>query len=418
MTPAFSARRRADEFEALLSRGPEARLTDREAERFAALLEVVADLRAVPGPEPRAKFVSDLRSRLMAEADTVLVRQPAAPERLAMPTTTRPRQRRLGAVLGGVAMVGAAATMAVASQSSLPGESLYGVKRGIESAQVRLADDDAARGRTLLAQAGTRLDELEELAADGGREQLVPETLDAFTQQSSEGARSLLTAYDASGTTADAQHVRDFTSSSLDRLDALESAIPESARDQLVAAGQMLADLDQEAGAACLSCTGGVAETPPFLLTSAPATDLLAGLDADQLQLETAPLSGQDLTGVTVPPALLPSAGSPTAQPTGQPTAAPTTPGTPGTPLPSVPTASPTKPGGGTITEVTEGVTETVTGTTSTITQGVDGLTGGAVGGLTGSVDDATGGLISEVTGTVDGVTGNTLTHATGGILP
>lgn len=417
MTPAFSARRRADEFEALLSRGPGVDLTDREAERFTTLLAVVADLRAVADPEPRPEFVSDLRARLMAEADTVLVRRPAAPERLAMPVTSRPRQRRLGALVGGVAVVGAAATMAVASQGSLPGESLYGVKRGIESAQVRLAGDDAARGRTLLAQADTRLDELEQLAAvDRGEERAVPDTLDAFTRQSSEGVRSLLTAYDASGTTADAQHVRDFTSTSLERLDALEPSIPESARDQLVAAGQMLADLDQEASAACLSCTGGVVETPPFLLTSAAVPDLLAGLDADQLQLEAAPVPGQDLTGITVPPALQPSAASPTptAQPTGQPTAAPTPP----TPLPPVPTASPTKPGRGTITDVTEGLTGTVTGTTSGITQGIDGLTGGAVGGLTGSVDDATGGLISEVTGTVDGLTGHTLNDATGGLLP
>ena len=89
----------------------------------------------------------------MAEADTVLLRQPAAPQRLAMPATTRPRDRRVATLLGGAALVGATATMAVAAQTSLPGESLYGVKRGIESAQVRLAGDDAARGRTLLAQA-------------------------------------------------------------------------------------------------------------------------------------------------------------------------------------------------------------------------------------------------------------------------
>ena len=36
MTSAFSARRRADEFEALLTRTPGAPLTDREAARFAS----------------------------------------------------------------------------------------------------------------------------------------------------------------------------------------------------------------------------------------------------------------------------------------------------------------------------------------------------------------------------------------------
>ena len=48
MTSAFSARRRADEFEALLDRGPGAHLTDREAARFAELVAVVSELRAMP----------------------------------------------------------------------------------------------------------------------------------------------------------------------------------------------------------------------------------------------------------------------------------------------------------------------------------------------------------------------------------
>ena len=58
MTPAFSARRRADEFEALLSRGPDAPLDERDAARFASLLDVVADLRALPEVAPRAEFVA------------------------------------------------------------------------------------------------------------------------------------------------------------------------------------------------------------------------------------------------------------------------------------------------------------------------------------------------------------------------
>ena len=105
MTPAFSARRRADEFEGLLSRGPATPLSEKEAERFAALVALVSDLRAVPDVVPRAEFVSSLRERLMAEADTALVRQPAAPQRLAMPTTTRPRDRRVATLLGGGELV-------------------------------------------------------------------------------------------------------------------------------------------------------------------------------------------------------------------------------------------------------------------------------------------------------------------------
>lgn len=410
MTAAFSARRRADEFEALLSRGADSSLSERDMQKYADLLEVVADLRSLPEVTARPEFVGSLRERLMAEADTALVRQPPAPQRLAMPATTRPRDRRLGALLGGVALVGATASMAVAAQTALPGESLYGVKRGIEAAQVRLADDESQRGRTLLAQADTRLLELEQLAAgDGGREQLIPDTLDAFTEQSSTGVRSLLTSYDR-GVEQDAQRARDFTATSLERLDALEEQLPESARDELLAAGRTLADLDLEVSSACPVCSGGITATPDFLLTSAPV-DLLTGLDVDELTLETAPVSGQDLTGIVVPEELK---GLPTAVPT--PTTLPTTLPTPATtslPDPTKTDPTTTDPG-----KPVKDLTDEVTGTTGNLVDEVDEVTGGAIGGLTSEVDDATGGLIGEITGTLDPLTGGTLGNATGGLLP
>ena len=419
MTSAFSARRRADEFEALLTRSPGAPLTDREAARYAELVTLVSDLRALPEVTPRAEFVGSLRERLMAEADTVLVRQPPAPQRLAMPSTTRPRDRRLATLLGGAALVGATATMAVAAQTSLPGESLYGVKRGIESAQVRLADDDAARGRTLLAQAETRLTELEELAAGtGGTEQLIPDTLDSFTEQSGEGVRSLLTSYGSGGSDADVQVARAFTSTSMDRLDALQGTLPDSASDELLAAGRTLTDLDTEISTACGLCDGALTTTPDFLNASA-AIDLVQGLDVDELTLETVPVSGQDVSGITIPKALqspqqvLPD---PSVTPTGVvPTTAPTL--LPATPTPT-PTVTPTPTKGVDPTKPVKDVTTTVTNTTSNLTTQLNGVTGGAIGGLTGAVDDATGGLIGEVTGTLDGATGGLLGNATGGLLP
>lgn len=410
MTAAFSARRRADEFEALLSRGADSSLSERDAQKYADLLEVVADLRSLPEVTARPEFVGSLRERLMAEADTALVRQPPTPQRLALPTTSRRRDRRLGALLGGAALVGATATMAVAAQTSLPGESLYGVKRGIEAAQVRLADDESQRGRTLLAQADTRLLELEQLAAgDGGREQLIPDTLDAFTEQSSTGVRSLLTSYDR-GVEQDAQRARDFTATSLERLDALEEQLPESARDELLAAGRTLSDLDLEVSSACPVCSGGIAATPDFLLTSAPV-DLLTGLDVDELTLEAAPVSGQDLTGIEVPEELkgLPTAvPTPTTLPTGVPTPATTT-----LPDPTKTDPTTTDPG-----KPIKDLTDEVTDTTGNLVDEVDEVTGGAIGGLTSEVDDATGGLIGEITGTLDPLTGNTLGNATGGLLP
>lgn len=397
MTGLFSARRRADDFEALLSRGPDTPITDREAERFVALLAVVADLRALPGATPRPEFAVSLREQLMLEADTLLLPRatvPLAPQRLSMPA--RGRDRRLAVLLGGAAVVGATATMAVAAQTALPGESLYSVKRGIEAAELRFADDDAARGRTLLASAETRLSELEALTAASERsaQQTVPDTLDAFTAQSGEGVRRLLTAYAQSGSEADVERAREFTSASLGRLNALAGQVPESARDELLSAGRTLTDLDLEAGIACPACGGGITTTPDFLLSSAAPMDLMSGLDTDDLSLEAAPISGQDIAGITVPPNLQPG-----AQPTQQ-----------ITPTTLLPTPTPTP-------QVEQPVKE-LTDTTGDVTATLDEVTGGAVGGLTSGVDDATGGLIGEVTGTIDQLTDGTASGATGGLLP
>lgn len=407
MTPAFSARRRADELEALLSRGPGTPLTERDAEQFAALLDVVSDLRSVLQPAPRAEFVSSLRASLMAEAGTLLLRQPTAPPRLAMPASSRTRRRHIGALFGGAALVGSAATMAVAAQTALPGESLYGVKRGIESAQVRLAADDSARGRALVAQASTRLTELEELTAGDAGDLLVAGTLDTFTRQAGDGVHSLLTAYEATGSDRDAQDALDFTTTSMDRLEALQDQLPETARDELVAAGRTLTDLDLEIRSACGACTGGITTTPDFLLASAP-TDLLRGLDADDLTLEAAPISGQDLTGITVPEELDPQQPLPTVG----------LPSTPAASTPTLPVPTTTQPTSSEPTKPIDEVADSTVDTTGELVDGIDNATGGAVGGLTTDPDDATGGLIGEVTGTLDDATDSTLGNATGNLLP
>ena len=96
---------------------------------YADLLEVVGALRATPAPEPDPAFVAALRERLMAEAETVLTAAAAERGRRRRPAPAAPgrrravrrRNRRLAAVVSGVILVGATATMAVAAQSALPG---------------------------------------------------------------------------------------------------------------------------------------------------------------------------------------------------------------------------------------------------------------------------------------------------------
>lgn len=411
MTPVFSARRRADEFEALVSRRLDGPPDQRAADRYGDLLTLVSELRSVPGPAPRADFAADLRERLMLEADTVLLPTPRATahEKLALPVRSR-SDRRFATVLGSAALVGATATVAVAAQTALPGESLYPVKQAMEAAEHRLASDDAGRGRALLASAEHRLTELEALAAEDrtGADSLIPDTLDQFSDQSEDAATSLLDAYAATGDPELVDELRAFAADSMDRLAAMESSFPSSARDELLAAGRRLADLDASASVACPVCDGGIGEVPSFLLSPVASRDLLVGLDRDRVQLDPSPVSGQDVEGIVVPPALqVPggtggggdtgsggSAGSGSGQGNG-------TGGTgngggvKGTVEGTV--KNPT----GTVEETVEDPTGTVEETVDTVTGTAGETTGGAVGGLTEGVDDATEGLIGDVTGTI-----------------
>ena len=148
--------RRADEFAALVEGTSTSGL-----ERHARLLDVVGQLQAESPPAPRPAFVADLRERLMAEAETVLVpvaaRESAATEdrlRLRVPGRTAPaagrrtsRDRRIAWGIGSLALLTSAATVAVGSQVALPGDTLYPVKRAMEDVSTSLAIGDGETSR-------------------------------------------------------------------------------------------------------------------------------------------------------------------------------------------------------------------------------------------------------------------------------
>ncbi len=70
-------------------------------------------------------------------------------------------------MLGGFAIVAASGSMAMASQAALPGDVLYPVKRAMENAHTNLQSGDAAKAETLIAHAQARLDEAQQLTAEG-----------------------------------------------------------------------------------------------------------------------------------------------------------------------------------------------------------------------------------------------------------
>ena len=272
MTPVFAARRRADEFAALVEApstgGP------RDA-RYDDLLQLVGALRVTAPVTPRPEFVADLRQRLMTAADTALV--PDDTERLTLPPRRSARERRIAVAVGGFALVGATTSMAMAAQSALPGDVLYPVKRAMESAQTGISFGEADKGATLLANASGRLDEVSALSSGADAEDTIAiaDTLDVFADQAGKAADLLLADYAEHGHQASVSELRDFTASSLAQLTALEPVVPDAAQDELFRAAQVLLEIDAAARRACPVCAGsGITEIPPVFAPTPSAVEI------------------------------------------------------------------------------------------------------------------------------------------------
>ena len=269
MTPVFAARRRAEEFAALVD-APSAGGSDDA--RYDDLLRLVGTMRDTTPVTARPEFVADLRGRLMTAAATALTPAEAAelpPEaqRLRLPRRRSARERRIAAAVGGLALVGATTSIAMAAQNALPGDVLYPVKRVVENAQTGIQFGDGDKGVALLANASGRLDEVSALSEDptGEDTAMIVDTLGAFADQASEASDLLLADYAENGDRASISELRDFTADSLDQLTALESQVPDAAQDELVRAAQLLVEIDAAAQRACPLCAGtGITEIPPI----------------------------------------------------------------------------------------------------------------------------------------------------------
>lgn len=272
MTWGFSAQRRAERFDSMVE--GDSTIESHDAD----LLELVGAMRAMPPVTARPEFVADLRERLMAEADTALV--PADISKLTLPDRRPTRERRIAALVGGIAIVGATTSIAVASQGALPGDSLYPVKRVIERVHTGISVGEGNRGSTVLASASSRLDEVDQLTRqsnpDAADEARIERTLDTFTEQATEASDLLLADYANNGNAESIAQLRDFASSSLDQLAALEPLVPPAARDELIRAAGMMANIDAEAAQQCPTCGGQPIESiPPVLMpVAAPALPL------------------------------------------------------------------------------------------------------------------------------------------------
>ncbi|WP_435742852.1 DUF5667 domain-containing protein [Nocardioides sp. SYSU DS0663] len=273
MSPVFAARRRAEEFNSLVEGTSTRELHDT---RTMELAELVGALRHSAPVEPRADFVSDLRGRLMAEAATALApvgsdaSAAAVDERLTITPRRSPRDRRIAAAVGGIAIVGATTSMAVAADSALPGETLYPLKRAIENVQTEFSVSPNQKGSTLLDNATGRLHEVQALSRSEEAPQTettetISLTLATFMEQASEASDLLISDYEENGSADAIAQLRDFTASSMDALAGLESVLPDGARASLIQVAQLLTQIDAHAASLCTVCGGeGISVIPPF----------------------------------------------------------------------------------------------------------------------------------------------------------
>lgn len=193
-----------------------------EQTRLLSLTESLGEL-PKPALDPEVKVVQ--RAQLVAAMETMLREGtaageagPAVPEqrpdrargahRASPLGKLRPRSRLAKGLTAGGLSVGVAAGafggVAAASSDALPGDSLYGLKRGIEEFKLNvLADGDDERGRTYLDQASTRLSEARRLMERGRGGQFDHESLteirralSGMQHDASEGHRLLREAYE------------------------------------------------------------------------------------------------------------------------------------------------------------------------------------------------------------------------------
>jgi hypothetical protein len=237
----------------------------RQAEQFADLLE---GRLAAPGPEleslltlatslrapetaPSADFSSALRARLVQETAQ---RSPAprvpAQRTVAAQESRSHRIRQAVAAVTAMAIIGGAGA-AAASTQALPGDSLYGLKRGLEAAQLSLAGSDMARGRELLEQADARLGEAEKMAAsanatNAGDRDRISQTLAEMDAAVRDGSTLLTDVYRQTGDTAALALLDRFVVEQQRRLDALLdrlAALDTALRDEANATADLLASL-------------------------------------------------------------------------------------------------------------------------------------------------------------------------------
>ncbi|MCT4356423.1 DUF5667 domain-containing protein [Streptomyces sp. Je 1-79] len=273
-----SAHRRANAFAQALddrtpddatAEQPEATAEPAEQGRLLALANGLGEL---PKPEmdPEVKVVQ--RAQLVAAMEAMLLEGSAAagptvPEqrtssgrgahRASPLRKLRPRSRWTKGLAAGGLTVGVAAGafsgVAAASSDALPGDSLYGLKRGMEDIKRGMADDDSERGGIFLDQASTRLSEARRLmergrAGDLDHESLgeIRRVLGGMKHDASEGHRLLRQAYERDGEIGPMARLNSFAQAHRSTWNGLRDRLPVQLSDVGKEVNDVFVAIDEE----------------------------------------------------------------------------------------------------------------------------------------------------------------------------
>lgn len=215
---------------------------------------------------PSAEFRSTLRTRLMADAAAArLDTRPARAMRFAAP-------RRSSGIRGWAAVFAAmlATTFGIgvsaASADTLPGDTLYPVKRALESSQWAIKYSESSRGNFHLTLATKRLSEVDQMSSmHGTSTQLTSSTFAEFQRQANLGSDALLRSYLSNDSRADLVALNRFSAQSARRVADLRGRLSTT---EIEHAENLLDDVATQSVRMCPSCEGSVTNT----LTSSEAS--------------------------------------------------------------------------------------------------------------------------------------------------